>query len=148
MIPAGLSVDVPAMKPAWTGRLLSWQATHPVTLQSREMGFDPTLRAKGLGLNLWIYRRIVDGSIYTEGFCRGDVTLVNWPQNDYLDGNLIGVSAEEARKHVDAAKQLSLSLFYWLQTEAPRPDGGFVPEHLSDEAFRPLSASACPLLKT
>ncbi|HOF21636.1 MAG TPA: FAD-dependent oxidoreductase, partial [Bacteroidales bacterium] len=26
--------------------------------------------------------------------------------------------------HLEAARQLSLSLFYWLQTEAPRPDGG------------------------
>ena len=28
------------------------------------------------------------------------------------------------RKHLERAKQLSLSLLYWLQTEAPRPDGG------------------------
>jgi hypothetical protein len=34
------------------------------------------------------------------------------------------VSAEEAARHVARAKQLSLSLLYWLQTEAPRPDGG------------------------
>jgi hypothetical protein len=34
------------------------------------------------------------------------------------------VSEAEARKHLDRAKQLSLSLLYWLQTEAPRSDGG------------------------
>ena len=39
-------------------------------------------------------------------------------------GNLCEVSAEEAARHLERAKQLSLSLLYWLQTEAPRPDGG------------------------
>ena len=29
-----------------------------------------------------------------------------------------------ARSNLEAARQLSLSLLYWLQTEAPRPDGG------------------------
>ena len=48
---------------------------------------------------------------------------MNWPQNDYMLGNLVEVSDEERRRHLDAAKQLSLSLLYWLQTEAPRPDG-------------------------
>jgi hypothetical protein len=31
---------------------------------------------------------------------------------------------ETRDRHVAEAKQLSLSLLYWLQTEAPRPDGG------------------------
>jgi hypothetical protein len=44
--------------------------------------------------------------------------------NDYLLGNLIDVPEAEAAKHLGRAKQLSLSLLYWLQTEAPRPDGG------------------------
>src|SRR5262249_4008091 len=34
------------------------------------------------------------------------------------------LSADEARRHLDRAKQLSLSLLYWMQTDAPRPDGG------------------------
>jgi len=34
------------------------------------------------------------------------------------------VSEEEAARHRARAKQLSLSLLYWMQTEAPRPDGG------------------------
>jgi hypothetical protein len=50
--------------------------------------------------------------------------LINWPQNDYWLGNLVGVTADVAAKHVERAKQLSLSLLYWMQTEAPRPDGG------------------------
>jgi len=37
---------------------------------------------------------------------------------------LIGVSEAEQSRHIRRAKQLSLSLLYWMQTEAPRPDGG------------------------
>jgi hypothetical protein len=75
-------------------------------------------------LNLWTYRRIIDDSLFKPGRFDSDISLINWPQNDYLLGNLIGVSDGEAARHVARAKQLSLSLLYWLQTEAPRPDGG------------------------
>src|SRR5204862_5957735 len=55
---------------------------------------------------------------------QGDTSLVNWPQNDFLLGNLCEVTEAEAAQNLGRAKQLSLSLLYWLQTEAPRPDGG------------------------
>jgi hypothetical protein len=38
-------------------------------------------------------------------------------------GNITDVPAEVRKKNLYEAKQLSLSLLYWLQTEAPRPDG-------------------------
>src|SRR5262249_29162683 len=60
---------------------------------------------------------------FDDGTYPSDVCLVNWPQNDYWLGNLCEVSAAEAEKHLKRAKQLSLSLLYWMQTEAPRPDG-------------------------
>lgn len=115
---------IPKMTPAWPGKLLSWSMTDPFSLKRREVFFDPTLKAKNTGLNLWLYRRIVQTGIYQPGFCRGDVTLVNWPQNDYWLGNLYGNTPEEAARHLKRGKQLSLSLVYWMQTEAPRPDGG------------------------
>jgi hypothetical protein len=83
------------------------------------MGFDPS---KGTGL--FKYRRLIDRTNFAPGTYAGDITLVNWPQNDYMLGNLIDVPAEDAARHVARAKQLSLSLLYWLQTECPRPDGG------------------------
>ena len=39
-------------------------------------------------------------------------------------GNITDVAPEVRRDNLAKARQLSLSLFYWLQTEAPRPDGG------------------------
>ena len=73
--------------------------------------------------NFWTYRRIINRNNFLPGTYRGDITIVNWAQNDYLMGNLDG-SEEEFTCQVARAKQLSLSLFYWLQTEIPRPDGG------------------------
>ncbi len=110
---------VPDLTPPWPGRLLDLTYTQPRTRQPFAMGFDPHA-----GTGLFRYRRIVDRTNFEPGTYDGDVTLVNWPQNDYMLGNLVDVPAEEAAGHVERAKQLSLSLLYWLQTECPRPDGG------------------------
>ncbi len=115
---------VPKLSPPWPGRLLSWSTTHPVTLKERNMAFDPTGTTAGHAPNLWIYRRIARQKNFTPGAYAGDISLVNWPQNDYWLGNLHEVNEEEAARHLKRAKQLSLSLLYWMQTEAPRPDGG------------------------
>jgi hypothetical protein len=110
---------VPPLTPAWPGRLLSLYYSQPKTLQPHNLGFDPV---KGTGL--FRYRRIIDRTNFVAGAYAGDITLVNWPQNDYMLGNLVDVSAEEFARHVERARQLSLSWLYWLQTECPRPDGG------------------------
>jgi hypothetical protein len=114
---------VPNMSPPWPGRLLSWVITDPVSLKPRRAAFDPTGPRVG-GLNLWVYRRIAQAANFTEGSYASDISLINWPQNDYWLGNLYGVPEEEAVRNRRRAKQLSLSLLYWMQTEAPRPDGG------------------------
>ena len=116
---------LPNLKPVnWPGKLLSWKMSNPVTLAERAVYFDPTEDASQEGkLNLWIYRRIARQRHYEPGFLRSDITLVNWPQNDYWLGNLIDVAPAEAKKHLDRARQLSLSLLYWMQTECPRADG-------------------------
>ncbi|MBN1491856.1 MAG: FAD-dependent oxidoreductase [Phycisphaerae bacterium] len=110
---------VPQIKPAWPGRLLHLTMSHPHTCEPRPMEFDPKA-----GKGLWLYRRIAHHENFVPGTYPWGITLVNWPQNDYLLGNLCEVSEAEAAEHVRRGKQLSLSLLYWLQTEAPRPDGG------------------------
>ena len=72
----------------------------------------------------WRFRRILDRANFEPGFAASDITVVNWPQNDYWFGTVVGVPPEERARQHEAARQLSLSLLYWLQTEAPRPDGG------------------------
>lgn len=110
---------IPPIKPAWTGKLLDLVASNPRNLEPRKMGFDPHA-----GTGWFRYRRIVDRKNFAAGTYAGDVTLVNWPQNDYLPGNPFECAPEVAAKHITSAKQLSLSLLYWLQTKAPRADGG------------------------
>jgi hypothetical protein len=73
---------------------------------------------------MWHFRRILYRKYYPEGLFPSDITLVNWPQIDYWLGPVLGVSEEEAQKHLRGTQQLSLSFLYWMQTEAPRHDGG------------------------
>jgi FAD dependent oxidoreductase len=114
---------VPTLKPAWPGRLLDLTYADPITLKPVSRGFDP----RGAGVGLWVYRRLVDPRNFQPDSYPGSsgTTLVNWPQNDYWLGPMVGaqVTKADALAHVARAKQLSLSLLYWLQTECPRPDG-------------------------
>lgn len=115
---------VPDLTPPWPGKLLDLHYSNPRTLEPKKLGFHPDGRNMKGVLNLWNYRKIINKNNFAEGFYPGDVTIVNWPQNDYMLGNIVDVSPQELEKHIEASKQLSLSLLYWLQTEAPRPDGG------------------------
>lgn len=113
---------VPELTPPWPGKLLSWTDSHPHTLEPRTRNiFEPV----DGNTPLWLFRRITDRTNFVEGTFRSDISLINWPQIDYWLGPICEVSEEEANKHLYQAKQLSLSFLYWLQTEAPRPDGGY-----------------------
>jgi hypothetical protein len=116
---------VPPLTPGWGGPLLSWQATHPITMDPVVRTFDPVSPQPERGpMDLWTFRRIADRTQFLDGCYKSDIVLVNWPQIDYLPGNVIGVSAEEQRRHLEGSRKLSKSMLYWMQTEAPRPDGG------------------------
>ncbi len=115
---------VPRMDRPWSGKLLDLSYSSPQNLQPKALGFHPEGVPVGDKLNLWNYRRIINKSNFLPGAYAGDITIVNWPQNDYFLGNLIDASQKDFQRHVERAKQLSLSLLYWLQTEAPREDGG------------------------
>lgn len=110
---------VPKLVPSWTGKLLDWTHPHPITLEQRKRVLLPE---EGQG-SLWLYRRIVCKDHYPPDAMPYEVTIVNWPQNDYWLRNIIDKPESEVRQALEEAKQLSLSLLYWMQTEAPRPDG-------------------------
>lgn len=118
----------PTLTPPWSGKLLSLQYSKPNTLKPHDLAFVPPTKtgppAKTSALNLWLYRRIIDPANFLPGTYGSGVTVVNWPQNDYMLGNLLTGNEKEIARHLEGSKQLSLSLLYWLQTEAPRPDGG------------------------
>ncbi len=115
----------PKMTPPWPAKQLSLFYSSPFNPEEpKELGFNPEGKSTAPLLNLWTYRRIISKNNFKLGFFSSDITIINWPQNDYYNGNLIGVSEKEFNYQVEQAKQLNLSLLYWLQTEAPRPDGG------------------------
>jgi len=117
----------------WPGPLLGFRQLDPMTMGAIEgrlfdaamdaPQFDrPIGRSNRNGYVLWSYRRIVAQRHHRVP--TSDVTTVIWPQNDYWLGSIVDVPDAERDHHVAEAKELSRSLLYWLQTDAPRPDGG------------------------
>lgn len=116
---------VPKLTPPWPGKLLSWTYANPRSLRPHLSCLFPDAAAPKGANPLWLYRRVVRPDIYQRDHRPPhEVTLVNWPQNDYWDGNVVDQPADVVAKRLDESRQLSLSLMYWLQTQAPRPDGG------------------------
>lgn len=69
---------------------------------------------------LFVYRRIFAKDNYINNIDIDDITLLNWPQNDYFFGNIY----ENREREEINAKEFTLSFFYYLQTEVERDDGG------------------------
>ncbi len=72
----------------------------------------------------WHFRRIARRRNFSTGFFDSDISVFCSIQNEYLRLPLLGVDATAMQTALQDAKQLSLSYLYWLQTEAPRHDGG------------------------
>ncbi|CDZ69817.1 Fumarate reductase/succinate dehydrogenase flavoprotein domain protein [Neorhizobium galegae bv. orientalis] len=119
----------------WGGPLLGFTAPHPRTLDFTTRSFTPNpnddplavdadQRKGGGDENLWIFRRIAARNNFVPGAYASDICLVNWPMIDYMEGTIIDLSEKDKAKQLKSAADLSYSLFYWLQTEAPRVDGG------------------------
>lgn len=115
---------VPKLTPPWPGKLLSWTTPHPRTMQPNHYKFAPEREDGKAFSGLWTYRRIVDRTNFTPGFFASDVCVVNWPLIDYLDGDLCTATDEQRARYLAEAREMSRSVFYWMQTEAPRADGG------------------------
>lgn len=105
----------------WPGPQLGFEVLHAHTGEPRELPLYG--RNPGDWYALFPYRQIVDPQKF-EPSSLHPVTVVNWPQNDYFVATILDVSKELVAERLDEARQLSLSLVYWLQTEAPRHDGG------------------------
>lgn len=119
----------------WGGKLVSWAAPHPRTLEVTHRHFEPNPGDDVLAVdadqskdpgdgNLWTFRRILAKDMFDDGVFESDICLANWPSIDYFEAPVIDVDEETATRRLYDAKQLSMSMMYWMQTEAPRPDGG------------------------
>jgi hypothetical protein len=110
--------------PDWPNPQLSFVALDYDTMGPWQHTFLPVVHGGPLWESLWLHRRMIDRDNFAAGTYASDIVLVNWTQNDYFHGPILGVSDEERSRRLDEARQLSRSLLYWLQTEAPRGDGG------------------------
>ncbi|MBA2889393.1 FAD-dependent oxidoreductase [Nonomuraea soli] len=110
----------------WPGPQLSWLDVHPITLEERDRPLflrDPDEAACHDDRGLWHYRRILSRALLDRpGFA--DISLINWPQTDYWELPLLGVDAQTRQTALRRARDLTLSFVRWMQTEAPRHDGG------------------------
>lgn len=114
----------PDLTPPWPGPMFGWKTSYPKTLETVEAGMQPPDDEHPGGGGLWNFRKIVDHTLYAEGDRPREVTLVNWPMIDYTVGNLIDKPADDFARYGEEARQMSLSFFHWMQTEAPRHDDG------------------------
>jgi hypothetical protein len=109
----------------WPAPQLGWVDVDPETLLTRHRPIFDGPPEREVAADFWHFRRIFYGKHYPNGLYPSDITLVNWPQMDYWLGPLLAVPKEDKQKHLQGAKSLSLSLLYWMQTEAPRVEGGY-----------------------
>lgn len=135
------TIDKPANYDAWSkvqpdfwgAPMISLTAPDPRSLTPYARTFSPGMdddvlasradqRASGGDNELWKFRRIAARKLFVPGAYESDIVLVNWPMIDYLGGTL--PDNPDAATHLQASREQSLAMFYWLQTEAPRPDGG------------------------
>ena len=77
--------------------------------------FDTMPGTKG---GLWTYRRLVDADQFGAEY-PADLTMFNWPGNDYRDGSVIDRLPLDVAKALQDAKRASLGFLHWVQTEAP-----------------------------
>lgn len=108
---------VPDLTPAWSGKLLSLTGLSPRTLEPVHYNFAPNKEENKAFAGLWTYRRILHKENFREGAYSSDITLVNYPQIDYVLSDLANADYEEKQKMIADAKQQSLSFLYYLQTE-------------------------------
>jgi len=108
----------------WPGPQLSWTKTDIHTMDGKEnLIFEGDMDAPHLP-DLWHFRRIRARS-QLDGIDT-DISLVNWPNIDYWEVPLVGpgIGPADQQRALLRCKDLSLSYLHWMQTEAPRHDGG------------------------
>lgn len=110
----------------WPGPQLGWQDVRPDTLEARTRRIfqgDGFFAGRD-GSDFWHYRRILSKRLMADPAFTSDITLVNWPATDYWLKPLVGVDDATRAEALAGARQLALSMLYWMQTESPRHDGG------------------------
>lgn len=99
--------------------LFGWEYPDARTGKGVRCGMFDDEAAPG-SLGFWSYRRVVGQRNYKSKV--NEVSLVNWPQNDYADGGVYGGSDD--LYHAYMAARQSMCLAYYLQNDADDGKGG------------------------
>lgn len=93
--------------------------------------FEEAKRKEGGGdgrvvtlLPFWSYRRLIDKNKFDDAHYKFDISMINWDSNDLRGHNIIDAEPATMAQRLALGKCVSLGFLYWLQTEAPRDDGG------------------------
>jgi hypothetical protein len=90
--------------------------------ETRWLEYQVLEQAPGTKGGLWTYRRLIDASLFPPGAgYPNDISMFNWPGNDYRDQSILDCRPLEQAQALQDAKRVSLGFLHWLQTEAPRP---------------------------
>lgn len=108
----------------WPGPLFSWEVSDFVTHEPRSRPlFVDEPSAGGIYYDLWHARRVLAAEQF-DGSWSSDITAAVWPMMDYWRLPLLGAGEQTAEQALAEAREFTLSFLYWMQTEAPRHDGG------------------------
>lgn len=81
-------------------------------------------RSEGRYQPFWTYRRLIDKTNFDDPDYPHDIAMINWPGNDYRRLSLIADSPEQMLQALKEARELAFGFCHWLQTDAPRDEGG------------------------
>ncbi len=123
------------------------RSPHNKAVLSRPEGYEQNLKAQPYTLTLdyghgkfltygvftnkpgtpgsfWAYRRLVAPENFIGPRRPPDISLINWPGNDYCGSDLLSTNPLAQAEQLRRAKLLALGLAYWLQHDVPREGGG------------------------
>jgi hypothetical protein len=109
----------PSLPWPWPGPLLGWK--YWVGWEATGHFFRPA--KDHTERDMWLYRRVLDASIFETPKPCHEITVLNWWHNDFYEASLLNKTAEERKVLLGQARQQTLSLAYWLQNEAPHENG-------------------------
>ena len=79
---------------------------------------------RGTPGSFWDYRRLVAKDNFMGPHAPPDISLINWPGNDYCGSGLLSSNPLAQAEQLRRAKLLALGFAWWLQHDVPRDGGG------------------------
>jgi len=107
----------------WPGPQLSWRILNVRTLEPYTAPLFPSESDPPGVEDMWTFRRVLARETFDDDWPGNEVTIMNWASHDYWDTPLVGYDGA-LQEGWAGSRSLALSLIHWLQTEAPRADGG------------------------